>query len=50
MHNQTQADTIAVYAKIHKRDRLPTDRIRASEARNTGSIPVGRTKLSQEVH
>ncbi len=24
-------------------DRLPTDRIRASEARNTGSIPVGRT-------
>ena len=27
--------------------RLPTDRIRASEARNTGSIPVGRTKIFQ---
>jgi hypothetical protein len=25
-------------------DRRPTDRIRASEARDTGSIPVGRTK------
>ena len=26
-------------------DRRPTDRIRASEARDTGSIPVGRTNL-----
>lgn len=29
------------------RDRLPTDRIPASEAGNTGSIPVGRTTIVQ---
>lgn len=36
-----------VLPSLHLCGRLPTDRIRASEARNTGSIPVGRTKIFQ---